>query len=366
MNYRKIIPVASLALVGSVVVAAAFYDPPLDFPYTEPPEGPPLEAPDLQIGNVTFFGVVTAEGGAPLDGAGVSLDQNRRPYFTWTGSDGRFELKELARGPAQVRVIALGFQATTFDIDDLEGTSATAPHPLVLTRPVGGPPPVPPMALDDLRGTVTFGPYATPENGYELLLLPTTAPDDPEGGFPRRILLDATGVFVVDALHEGEYRAILLAPEDRGGREPDLLASDLDGVQNGGGVTFRFEAGDEFPPLALESTAAAVIGRAIAARDPNVVRALDASSSSKGPDPPGVRGALIRAEPILNRDGESNQVSSDRSMFRATRTDADGHFVLRDLAPGRYRISLVAGLMREEVMVTVQSGETARVKFETE
>lgn len=344
LNFRKIIPLASLALVGSVVVAAAFYDPPSDFPYTEPPEGPPLEAPDLQVGRVTFHGVVTAQDGAPLEGAGVSLDQNGRPYFTWTRADGRFELDELSPGPAEVRVVALGFQATSFAVDELGRTSAAAPYPLALLRPVGAPPPVPEMALGDLQGTVVFGPHATPRRGYELLLAPTAAPEDPTGGFPRRILLDETGTFEVHALQEGEYRAILLAPEDRGGREPDLLArGDSDGV------TFRFEAGDELPPLTLESTAASVTGRAF-------TTGADAESL-------GVRSALIRAEPIVEGDAGRGRPSSDRSMFRATRTDADGRYVLRDLVPGRYRISLVAGLTREERTIELQPGDSMRVEF---
>lgn len=346
MKLLSIVPIASLILVTGVIVSAALYDPPLEFPYTERPEGGVLAAPDLGLGDVTLHGRVTDPSGVPVDGACVSLDQNGRPLFAWSMANGAFHIDELHSGAGTLRVTALGFQSTSFNVPLLEGTSASAPLELILDQPIGAPPPVSPLRLGDLAGRVAFGPHAEPSAGYELFFLPVTAPNASTGGFPRRVAVDPSGKFTVLRMHEGEYRAILLAAEDRGGRTPDLLSR-----SDGSGVQFTFEAGEELPSLDLTMTAGAVLGSAA----------------------PALRGALVRAERVIPRpvrvpDGRppfvDRSINVDRSTFRATRTDATGGFVLRDLAPGRYKISLVAGLRRQERIVDVSPGGVIDLVFE--
>ena len=51
--------------------------------------------------------------------------------------------------------------------------------------------------------------------------------------------------------------------------------------------------------------------------------------------------------------------------FRATRTDPEGRFVLRDLRPGRYRVTVVAGRARRQTDVLVPAGGAVDVQFDT-
>ena len=64
------------------------------------------------------------------------------------------------------------------------------------------------------------------------------------------------GEFRIDLLHEGTYRAVLLAPEDRGGRGPDLLAG-----PDGAPRIVEHTAGSELGGLELMATAGRVRGR---------------------------------------------------------------------------------------------------------
>lgn len=215
MSLLRLVPSLSLGLVLGALIISTCSDPPADFPYTEPPEGAPPPPVELPMGEVTFHGRVVDAEGQPVDGAGVSLDQRGRPFYAWTDADGRFTLSEVWPERVRLRVIALGFMATALDGTDLTGTSADTPRELVLTRRISEPPRPAEMRLADLEGRVMLpeGASPAPEDSYELLLVPTTAPTDPGGGFPRRASVAPGGDFRIDLLHEGTYRVVLLAPE---------------------------------------------------------------------------------------------------------------------------------------------------------
>ncbi len=350
MTLLRWIPVLSLGVVLGVVLVSSLSSPPVDFPFTEPPDGAALAAAEIQVGDRTLFGVVTGIDGAPLDGAGVSIQQGTRPYFTWTDAEGRFVLDELLAGDVRVLIVAQGFQATAFEVAGVQATSVAEPKPFVMDRPISAPPTPPGIQLADLSGKVEFSPPADenegPREGYELLFQPTTAPGDGDGGFPRRVAVKSDGTFDVKLLHVGRYRTILLAPEDRGGSVPDLLAG-ADGAPR----TFEHVQGDEVPTLVLNSTAGAL-------------RGVVYDDEIEGSVPGTVRGGLIRAERIRSDVGADTGQGNpsgrrlERSDFRAVQSGPSGKYVVRDLAPGRYLVSLVAGRRRQEFTVDIPPRKT--------
>ncbi|MEM9800679.1 MAG: carboxypeptidase-like regulatory domain-containing protein [Planctomycetota bacterium] len=348
MKLLRIVPTASLAVVAGVAAFAILSDPPLDFPYSDPPPGPPVADVVLTVGSLEMSGQVVDADGTPLDGAGVSTMSGDRPQWTWTGADGRFVLRELEGGPKRVLVTALGFQATGFDVELTP--SGARPDVLVVERRVPALPDPPGLEMRGLSGMVDFSPLSKPQDGYELLLLPTTPPDELEGGFPRRVPVEPDGSFDAPLLHVGEYRAILLAPIDRGAKGPDLL-SGLEGEPR----LFRHGVDDESTRLTLESAAGAVRGR---------VLGPGPWTSAGEPGPPrAVRGGLVRIERFVDEPNRTVAVAQDE--FRATRTDERGRYAFADLPPGRYRVTVVAGRNRRQREVTVPRREIVDVDFET-
>ena len=352
MSLLRIVPSLSLGLVLSALTISTCSDPPVDFPYAEPPEGAPPPPVELPLGEVTFHGRVVDAEGQPVDGAGVSLDQRGRPFYAWTDADGRFTLPEVWPESVRVRVVALGFMATALDGTDLTGTTADAPRDLVLTRRIPEPPRSSEMRLADLRGLVRLpaGASPAPEDPYELLLVPTSAPIDPSGGVPRRTPVAPGGEFRIDLLHEGTYRAVLLAPEDRGGRGPDLLAG-----PNGAPRIVEHAAGNEISGVDLWATAGRVRGR------------VSGATSTDDPDAasPAVRGALLRAERVVG-EASDGRPRVDRSTFRATRSDEQGRFELSNLVPGTYIVTMVAGRRREVQRVEVEERGEIVLEFDAE
>ena len=84
-------------------------------------------------------------------------------------------------------------------------TSEDARHTLVLDRPIARPPSPDGLTLSDLTGHVELGPLADKGAPYEVYFEPTSAPDDPSGGFPRRTLVGADGSFSVLAMAVDGY-----------------------------------------------------------------------------------------------------------------------------------------------------------------
>jgi len=344
----SLIPLAALTVVLGVLAAAVLTDPPLDFPFSEPPPGSPMPPVDLALGDQTLAGRVVGPDGAPVDGAGVSLREGARPVWTWTSSDGSFSLPELEPGSKRVLVTALGLQATAFDVELDPG--APAPVVLKLERPIVAPGVPQELALQDLRGQVDLGPLAGADSGYELLLRPLLSPSDLAGGFPRRVSVDGAGLFEAPLLQEGDYRVILLAPHDRGGSGPDLLSTGEDDV-----ITLRHGADGATGEVRLVSLAGSIQGTVMAP-----------ASADDGGDRP-VRGALIRAEPLTEVEAAAgdSSVVLEADDFRATRTDPEGRFVLLDLRPGRYRVTVVAGRARRQSDIVINAGGTVDVHFQT-
>lgn len=344
----SIVPLASLTAVVGVLAVAALSDPPLDFPFSEPPEGAPIPDIELALGEHELGGVVLGPDGAPVDGAGVSVKEGARPVWTWTSADGAFTLEELGAGPKRVLVTALGLQATAFDVE-LDPAS-DEPVVLRLERRIVPPEVVDGLRLQDLAGAVDLGPHAHPGGGHELLFQPLAGPFEVSGGFPRRVAVDGDGRFEVPLLHEGAYRVILLGPDDRGGAGPDLLTSEA-----GPPVTLQHGADGATGEMSLRSIAGSVAG---------VVRA---PAQEPGAPASPVRGALVRVEPITAAPDRASDRETRLSPddFRAARTDPAGRYAIRDLRPGRYRVTVVAGRSRRQSDIVVPAEGSVEASFET-
>lgn len=399
MKLRHIIPLASLGTVCIVFAISALHDDPLGMEFTVPPQDADIPSVDLGLGAHTFRGLLVDEAGKPVPDAGITTEQAGRPIWAWSSGDGTFLLNELRPGPLLLRVVALGFEATHFNVV-VEGAAGSNPagdaspasdEPMTLTlsAPIGDPPKPPALVLGDLKGAVAFGPLAEPDLGYELLFQPTTAPTDPSGGFPRRVRVGADGAFRVDLLHAGEYRVVLLSPDDRGARGPDLLQR-ADGAQR----TMTHETGGDTPQLELVATMGGVTGRIVASQPLE----SEAASGANAPTPPSpIRGALVRIERYVESkesaelwrqsasrhysisdaaptepdptsdDPEASWRGDDtvnKVTFRAVRSDENGDFRLRDLPPGRYRLTLVAGRERRAMDITVDERDIVTVNVD--
>ncbi len=344
----SVVPLAALTVVLGVLAAAVLTDPPLDFPFSEPPPGAPIPSVDLSLGDLTLTGRVISPDGAPVDGAGVSLKEGIRPVWTWTSSDGSFALTELDAGPKRILVTALGLQATAFDVELGPGTADTVE--LKLERKIIAPEVSEGLSLQDLRGRIDLGPLASTEAGFEVLFQPLLSPLELDGGFPRRVAVDRAGRFEAPLLQEGGYRIILLSPDNRGADGPDLLSTGAQDV-----ITVQHGADGETGELELTSKAGMLRGTVTAP-----------STETGGTDRP-VRGALVRAEPLTVDPAEPRRgtLLLEADDFRATRTDPEGRFVLRDLRPGRYRVTVVAGRARRQTDVLVPAGGAVDVQFDT-
>lgn len=349
MKLTRIVPLASLATVAGVALSALVVDPPADFPFTEPPAGEAPAPPALGLGDAILHGLAVDGDGAPVAGVGVTTKSGPRATTTRSRADGTFELTDLRPGPTRLFVQALGHEAIRVDLDPWPETSADGRVEVTVGPRIGALPDPLGLTLTDLRGRLEFGPLATPEEGYELLFTPTNAPDDPDGGFPRRADVGEDGAFELIGLQEGDYFVTLLAPEDRGGVAPDLLSA-ADGTRR----AYTHGAGDGAPPLDLTSTAGAVIGQI---RLPALDEEVERGASGRP-----VRGALVRIERVGQGDDEAPAV--DATRFRATRSDSEGRFVVRDLAPGEYRVSAFAGEDDAAGEVSVDARSVATIDLE--
>lgn len=335
MSPTRIIPLVSLALVLVVVGSAFLVSRPIDFPADERPEAADLPEVELDLGELTLLGRVVDSEGRPVKEAGITTHQGSRLVWTWSDADGNYALTELHPGPLKLRVIAHEFEAVTITIDPFDETVAASARDLVLEKRISEPPTPPGLEFGSLAGSVDLGPHPALEGEYEVLLRPTTAPNDPMGGFPVRVPVDPDGSFRAEVVHVGEYQVVLLSPEDRGASGPDLL---------GGTAVHRYETGGDANPLTVTSQAGRVHG---------VVTREDEDDPSRRGTP--LRGALVRAVPV-DREAFGGPITG--SFIRATRTDAQGGYDLRDLPPGEYELHIQAGARRFDETVEIAPSES--------
>lgn len=322
MRLLALVPLVVLLALAAVGWLALREPPPLEFGFWRPPRSEPLAPPVLPLGDAVARGRVVDPGGAPVPRALVGAVDRGRLAWTRTGADGAFELEEVTRDTLQVSVVAAGFVPRHAEV------VADAPNEIRLER-VPRPPRLPDLAWSDLTGRVE----GVPGPGYELAFEPAAAPEELGGAVPRRVAVDASGRFVLPRLAHGAYLLRLLPPWARGANTPDLLTR-LDAPPT------RYVHPSSEPRLALSFGAGEIQGR---------MRATGPGRFEY------VEGALVLV--TARRDGEEPSVL----RWPPVATDAEGAFLVTDLPPGEYDVSIVAGREAIERHVTVHPGATTRL-----
>jgi hypothetical protein len=313
MRLLALVPVLVLIGLGIVTWAALREAPPVDFPYWDPPPGAVLTRPEPPVGAAVLAGRLLAPDGLGIQGGRVSAIGRDRLLWTYAGADGEFRLEELDPGPVDVQVLAVGFLPATFAL-----VAGADPVELRLT-PAPDRPELPELAWSDLTGRVLAEGHPSDLAGYEVALLPVSAPEELGGVLPRRATVEARGRFALPELAHGTYRVLLLPPWARGASGPDLATRLVDPPR-----TFEHPGG---APLELTPVAGEIHGRV---REPGGERFVE--------------GALVLARPV----GDDSAL-----VWPPAVTDHEGAFLIPDLPPGRYRVSIVAGEERLEREATV-------------
>lgn len=325
MRLLALVPVAVLLSLGIVCWLALRESPGPEFGFWEPPETAPLEAPALPLGSAAVLGRLVDANDQPVPDAVVAAVDQGRLAWARSSADGTFALTEVAPGPLEVSVAASGFVPRHARL-----VAGEAAAEIALER-APRPPLLPELAWSDLTGRVE----GLPGPGYELAFTPEAAPDELGGALPRGVAVEASGRFVVPRLAHGDYGVRLLPPWARGADAPDLLARLGDPPR----PVVHPPAGES--RLTLTYDAGEIQGR---------VRASAPGRFEY------VEGALVLVTARLG-GGEAPRTL----RWPPVATDAEGAFLVTDLPPGEYDVSIVAGHETLERHVTVHAGATTRL-----
>lgn len=279
---------------------------------------------DEPFGEETLQGTVTGSNGETLYDAIVYTRVGDTPCWDRTDPAGRFELKRLPPGPWRVFVVSRGYRPESFAVAD----GATARN-LALAAPLESLPEIPEFVTATLEGRLVDAniPDANFE-GYELSLQPMSPLEERTTPFPRRVVANAEGKFVLEDLAQGRYRVHVLPPWASGGVWPNLVAPDertwsFQPSEAGSGHEIRLERGE-------------IQGRL---------------TDSKGAF---LEGALVLVE----------SADDKRRVWPTVSTSQEGAFLLGDLPPGRYRVRARAGAGVTEQLVEVRAGLTLNLDLD--
>jgi len=323
--------VALLLLLGVAWIAFQS-DRSFTFEFDAPPAADTLTDPliaGIARGEETLSGRLLTEAGRPVREALIKLQHKDRLLWTHTDADGHFQIPGVDPGSHSLTVVARGHTPAVF-----EAVAGETPVELKLSAPIPPPPAVPASVRSDLK--VTLRSVSDDEDGsrFELLLQPLD--DDILAGptFPRLTPFEADGTCVVPELAHGRYRALILPNWAHGGAWPDLL-TDLDGP----GREIDHPAGGD-PELELR--AGEIRGR-ITDVQPQATQGVEF-----------VAGALVLVRPAVGGSGSD----PDPRLWPPAQSDEQGSFLVRDLAPGRYLVTVHVGDRRIEREVTVYAAAT--------
>jgi hypothetical protein len=322
-RFGLIPPLLGLVALVAMVAWRVLDEPGFSLPpFPDPPE---VTIPQFELprGSARVAGRVRGGDGHVLVDALVSLRAGAEPLWTYTDSEGRFELTDVPPGPARVTVLARRFLTHEFDV--------VAPNEdlaLDLTEAVAPTPVLPPLVRASLEGAVVPALPGRAVAGYEVLLTPAEPPERFGAPVERRAAVGADRSFRFDELIVGEYRVTVLPPWAAGGSWPNLTAT--------AARTHLHSLGSAGRPLELEASAGEIEARLV------------------DPSGAGVFGALALLHPAGRPDRPWPPVTSAE----------DGTVVLTDVPPGAHRLVLVAGEERRELLVQVSAGATLELEPE--
>ncbi|MEO2163745.1 MAG: carboxypeptidase-like regulatory domain-containing protein, partial [bacterium] len=182
-------PLTILPLIGLVLLAAlvAVALRPQS-PYVYPGEGQPLadELPLPQVRDMSahLSGRVLDASGAGVAGASLVVVQDGRVHWTYSATEGGFDLPGLSPGVLEVALDHRLYPATL-----MEGVAGPTPIDLVLPPAHGEGPSVPAPKGVDLAARIQAGNIADLTD-FEVALAPSAPPSKPGTGRPRRARTD--------------------------------------------------------------------------------------------------------------------------------------------------------------------------------
>ena len=219
--------------------------------------------------------------------------------WAFTDKDGRATLEGLAAGSSRLAVIALPYPGMEVEIG-----ASTNEREIVLAAAINPLPLLADIPRSRLAGRISAS-LAESLAGYEVLLLPVTAPEELGGVVPRLCDCDASGEFEFEGLAHGAYSLKVLPPWASGGSWPDLCAPSNRDLNFKGPLD---ELSIELAQGTIEGEVHDDLGRALA-------------------------GALVLV----------NEVGNDGHVWPPASSGPDGRFKVSDIPPGKYRVTCRAG-----------------------
>jgi hypothetical protein len=280
---------------------------------------PPLEAPLSPAGPAIVSGVVQNSAGHAVSDALVMSDTGALLAWDYSDKDGHFTLEGLPSGDVTVHVIGDGHDPEDFTVSSSE--------PLVeleLSTSFPTPPSLPELIHVDVTGVVSAPRSRWGVEGYELWLDPLSPAHEFGAPLPRRATVKADRSISFDGLLSGRYRAALLPPWAKAGTWPNLLSPETPIISIGLSETNQLE---------LKMVAGEIEGTVIDDRGKLVAKAIVSVYPEERP----------------------NQV------WPQARTDARGHFILRDLPVGKYVLHAHAGELSVEHVIPMLGSSTLKV-----
>ncbi len=314
-------PLATLATFGVGLVMKRVARPeerPLDV--TPPPEAqlPGIVLPPRAR---ELAGKVVDPDGNGIEGALVSLIAADEPHWTYTDAEGAFVIRGVERGPWTVTVSATAHLPFATTVADDAGTIVFAlpdgkrTYPVLARRELGA-----------LSGFVRAA-SGVPLAGIEVLFTPTAPLEEIDAPYPRRVQCDSGGRFEIPDLQVGEYTVSVLPEWAENGTWPDLSRAE------GAPPRVWKHTRDAKGTLDLDSVAGAVHGLVV--------------DDERNP----LAGALVLV---------SSEASSE-NVWPPVTADAQGAFVVGDLPPGRYVVSVRAGSGSHQMTAVVLPRETTEL-----
>lgn len=327
MRLRVLVPLLGLALLVLGAWRVTREAAPVDFPFWRLPDAEPVAEPAPTLGGEVLEGTVLGVEGLPLSGVLVAARQHERALWTHTDDSGRFELAELDAGPLDVSLLVKDYPPAVRRTVVGEG-----PVELRLEERHERSPELGRVDWRDLVGSVAQSEPGRFE-GYEVSLTPTRPVEAVSAEVPRRTTVEQDGSFEVERLAPGTYRIALLPPWARGTSSPDLLTA----LGEPAGIVEHPRAAT-LAPLELSTVAGEIRGRVRDRRPLGARQQLDF-----------VEGALVLVGPAT--EGLARGTAPE--WWPPASSDREGAFVVPDLPPGAYHVTIVAGETRVEREVRV-------------
>ncbi|MFT5050313.1 MAG: hypothetical protein ACI8QZ_001714 [Chlamydiales bacterium] len=324
------IPIVALLLLLGMAWVAFRSERPFTFEFDEPPAANTLADPlvvGIALGEETLSGTVLTEAGRPVREALVKLQRGVRLLFAYSDAEGHFRIPGVDPGEHALTVVARGHLPVVF-----QALAGETPVKLRLGAPIANPPAVPASEQTDLHLTLQSLTDDGDTSRLELVLEPLDDDILASPTFPRLSPFATDGACTVPGLAHGRYRALVIPHWAHGGTWPDLL-TDLDGP---GRVIEHPADGDQD----LELRAGEIRGR-ITDIQTHVSQGVEF-----------IGGALIIVRPA------TAGTEPDARIWPPAQTDEQGTFLVRDLPPGRYLVTVHVGDRRIEREVTVYAAAT--------